>query len=111
MYHSVQVRECARKYSTNPDSDESSSSVRVENLNTFEKEVLDHLCITISQRLSVAWDFVKVFQYWYEYKGIMVFAKKKSFHFFSVNSTSRKKGRAEGLVSFRQSNDSKFSLV
>lgn len=40
-------------------------------LTTFEKEILDHLCISLSQLHPCVWGFMRVFEYWYKYQGNM----------------------------------------
>lgn len=52
-------------------------------LAAFENEVLRHLQITSSQLYHNSWASVRMFQYWYEYKGKMGYASKYLFsHLF-----------------------------
>lgn len=69
--------------------------------NDFEAVVLNHLKIFTSQLHIMSWAYVKVFQYWCEYRN-GVPAMKLFFYLFNMKHTSTKAKQGKGFLSFHQ---------
>lgn len=77
--------------------------------NNFEMEVLNHLMISHSQLNLVSWTYIKVFQYWCEYRGektsISLF-----FHLFIVKCDSINHALGQSLIKLMHF-ENRFFLV